>query len=78
MSIFYFFVVIHFIEDFIKNFTKDLNKDFTKGFTKDKVYIYLYMYYHKKTAAKLPAEQSEAIKVPIEARLIKYISTYTC
>ena len=32
----------------------------------------------KKTAAKPPAERSEAKKVPSEARLIKYISTYTC
>ena len=32
----------------------------------------------KKTAAKPPAERSEANKVPSEARLIKYISTYTC
>ena len=30
----------------------------------------------KKTAAKPPAERSEANKVPCEARLIKYISTY--
>ena len=32
----------------------------------------------KKTAAKPPAERSEANKVPSEARLINYISTYTC
>merc|ERR1711895_421154 len=31
----------------------------------------------KKTAAKPPAERSEANKVPSEARLINYISTYT-
>ena len=29
-------------------------------------------------SAKLPAERSEANIVPSEARLIKYISTYTC
>ena len=29
-------------------------------------------------SAKPPAEQSEANKVPSEASLIKYISTYTC
>ena len=28
--------------------------------------------------AKPPTEQSEANKLPSEARLIKYISTYTC
>ena len=34
--------------------------------------------HNKKTAAKPPAEGSEANKVPSEARLMKYISTYAC